>query len=140
MHVVALVSSAGGLKATAQVLAAPPGCHTLFTPDGRVSLIVSGAFPPSRPSADLLLTTLAMAVGPRAIAVVLSGSGHDAATGATAVYKHGGVVITTDKETSAHFSMPAATIARDEIVDAVVTVPELGARLVQLVTAPRLDG
>ena len=121
-----------------QVHVAPSGCHTLIAPDGRVSLIVSGPYPPARPSADLLLTTLGMAFGRRAIAVVMSGSGHDAATGATAVHKCGGIVLTTDAETSAHFSMPAATIARDKIVDAVVPVPELGQRLLELVTAPDL--
>lgn len=120
------------------VLVAPSGCHTLIAPDGRVSLIVSGPYPPARPSADLLLTTLGMAYGRRATAVVMSGAGHDAATGATVVHKHGGVVLTTDEETSAHFSMPAATIARDDIVDAVVPVPDLAPRLVELVTAPDL--
>jgi hypothetical protein len=36
--------------------------------------------------------------------------------------------------------MPAAAIERDEIVDAVVPVPELPPRLLQLVTAPVLGG
>ena len=118
------------------VYVAPPGCHTLVTPDQRLSLIEVGAYPPSRPSADLLLTTLAMAADERAIAVVMTGQGHDAATGATAIHKHGGIVIATDEETSDHFSMPAATIDRDKIVDAIVPVPELAQRLIELVHLP----
>jgi two-component system chemotaxis response regulator CheB len=124
------------LLAAGHVHVAPAGCHTLVTPDQRISLIQSGAFPPARPSADLLLTTLAMAAGERVIAVVMTGRGHDAATGATAIHKHGGVVIATDEETSDHFSMPAATIARDKLVNAIVPVPELAPRLIELVTAP----
>lgn len=129
---VAVAEDDESLKA-GHIHVAPPGCHTLVTPDCRISLIESGAFTPSRPSADLLLATLGMAAADRAVAVVLSGKGHDAATGATVIHKHGGTVITTDEETSAHFSMPAATIARDEIVNAIVPVPELAAHLIKLV-------
>jgi two-component system, chemotaxis family, protein-glutamate methylesterase/glutaminase len=92
-----------------RVLVAPAGRHMLVTCDRRIALIVSGAFPPSRPSADLLLTTLATATGPRAIAVVLSGGGHDGATGATAVHRFGGTVVATNEATSTSFAMPAAT-------------------------------
>lgn len=120
------------------VYVAPPGHHTLITPGQRISLIVSGGYPPPRPSADLLLSTLALAAGPDAIAVVLSGAGNDGATGATAVHKHGGVVMATDMATSTNFSMPAATIERDHITDAVVPVPELAARLMELVVTPAL--
>ncbi|MBA2552495.1 MAG: chemotaxis protein CheB [Geodermatophilaceae bacterium] len=60
-----------------QVLVCPSGWHTLISVDLTVQLIVSGAYPPSRPSADLLLTTLAMAAGARVIAVVLTGGGID---------------------------------------------------------------
>jgi two-component system chemotaxis response regulator CheB len=129
---VALAEDKEPLRA-GHVHVAPPGCHTLVTPERRISLIESGAFPPSRPSADLLLATLAMAAAEQAVAVVLSGKGHDAATGATVIHKRGGTVITTDEETSAHFSMPAATIARDQIVNAIVPVPELAQRLIELV-------
>lgn len=68
----------------------------------------------------------------------MSGSGHDAATGATALHQRGGLVVATDEETSAFFSMPAATIARDQIVDAVVPLPDLATTLVRLVSMPVL--
>lgn len=117
------------------VLVAPSGCHTLVTHDLTTSLIPSGPFPPWRPSADLLLTTMAMALGPRAIAVVLSGTSHDAATGATAVHQRGGVVLASDEETSAHFSMPLSTIERDRIRPPVLAVPEIAAQLPELLQA-----
>jgi two-component system chemotaxis response regulator CheB len=120
------------------VLVAPPGSHTLVTAQGTVALIESGARPPYRPSADLLLTTLALAVGPRAVAVVLSGHGIDGATGATAVHRFGGVVIASDEASSTEFSMPQATIGRDTIVDHAVALDSIPALLVAL-TAPSTE-
>jgi two-component system chemotaxis response regulator CheB len=115
---------------------APAGCHLLVTPEGRLSLIISGSFPPSRPSADLLLTSMALSLGPLATAVIMSGAGNDGATGATAIHKHGGLVLTSDQLTSAHWSMPRAAIERDQAVDDVVPVHHLAEAVVKrLVTA-----
>ena len=118
----------------------PPGSHLLVTADARAALIECGAFPPSRPSADLLLTTMAMAAGPRAIAVVLTGHGHDGATGATAIHRFGGTVLASDKTSSEVFSMPSATIARDHAVDHVVALDDIPELLVALVSIPTLTG
>lgn len=111
------------------VFVAPAGRHILILPGPTVALIVSGDAPPSRPSADLLLTTLAIACGPRATAVVLSGGGHDGATGATAIHRFGGTVLASNEATSAHFSMPRATIERDNIIDDIVAVDQIAGRL-----------
>lgn len=132
--------SALGVQAAAEgdrlergrVLVAPAGRHTLVTPALRIVLIASGAFPPSRPSADLLLTTLAVAAGERVIAVVLSGEGHDGATGATAVHRFGGTVLATDEASSSSFAMPSATITRDHAIDHIVHLDDLPATLMRL--------
>jgi two-component system chemotaxis response regulator CheB len=116
-----------------RVVVAPPGQHTLITPGRGIALIRSGAFPPSRPSADLLLTTLAVAVGGRAIAVVLSGGGHDGATGATAIHAFGGTVLATDEPSSREFSMPLAAIKRDNAVDDIVALDDVADRLIERV-------
>jgi two-component system chemotaxis response regulator CheB len=60
---------------------APSGFHRLIAGDRTVALVRVGEPPPSRPSADLLLTSLAVAIGHDAIAVVLTGFGHDGAAG-----------------------------------------------------------
>lgn len=122
------------------VLVVPPGRHALVTPDDRVALIVSDGAPPYRPSADLLLTSLALVAGARTIAVILSGGGSDGATGATAVHDFGGTVIASDKESSAHFAMPAAAIGRDDAVDHVVPVGKIAALLVSIVGEPEREG
>ena len=116
-----------------RVLVVPPGQHLLITASGRTALIVSGVSPPSRPSADLLLATLATALGERAVAVVLSGGGHDGATGATAVHVCGGTVVATDEATSETYSMPLATIERDDAIDHVVALDEVAPLLCSLV-------
>ena len=122
----------GAVLTAGQVLVAPSGKHLLVAHDGTVALIVSGAFPPSRPSADLLLTTLACACRQRVVAVVLSGNGHDGATGATAVHHFGGTVIASDELSSEVFAMPTATIERDHAIDHVLPLERIPALLVEL--------
>jgi two-component system, chemotaxis family, protein-glutamate methylesterase/glutaminase len=97
------------------VLITPPGCHMLVTSQGRVGLIDSGDAPPSRPSGDLLLATLAVTCGPRALAVILTGRGHDAQAGARAIVHCNGTVLAQDEATSMFFAMPAAAIATDSV-------------------------
>jgi two-component system chemotaxis response regulator CheB len=118
------------------VIVAPPGKHVLIAPGPTVRLIASGAPPPSRPSADLLLTTLATACGPRATAVVLSGGGHDGATGATAVHHFGGTVLASSELTSEYFSMPQAAIERASVIDKVLPLTDIATVLVSISTAP----
>lgn len=126
-------ASDGDLLRAGHVLVAPPGVHTLITSELKVSLVDSGRFPPSRPSADLLLTTLALAVGPLAIAVVMTGGGHDGATGATAIHKHGGAVLATDEATSHAFSMPSATIERGSIRPTVIALDDVASAVTSLI-------
>jgi two-component system, chemotaxis family, protein-glutamate methylesterase/glutaminase len=133
-------ASDGAALAPGRVLVAPSGQHVLITAELRVALIESGAYPPSRPSADLLLTTLAIAAGPRAIAVVLSGGGHDGATGATAVHRFGGTVLATNEASSSSFAMPSATIDRDGSIDHIVDLDDLSTLLTGLVSVPVLPG
>jgi chemotaxis response regulator CheB len=114
------------------VYVAPAGRHTLVTPEHTLALVVSGAYPPYRPSADLLLTSLALSSRDRAIAVVLSGTGIDGATGATVVHDFGGTVIAADRTSSGYFAMPGAAIARDDAVDQILPVDSIAAALGQM--------
>jgi two-component system chemotaxis response regulator CheB len=126
----------GARLTSGTVLVAPSGQHTLIAADETIALIASGSLPPYRPSADLLLTTAAVVAGPRVIAVVLSGRGNDAATGATAVHRFGGTVIASTVDSSTQPAMPQATIARDHTVDHVVPLGQLAELLITLVTTP----
>lgn len=114
----------GDLLAVGSVLVGPPGYHLLVTSSAHVGLIRSGHLPPARPSADLLLATLAVTCGPRALAVVLTGTGTDAQAGIRAIRHCGGAVFVQNQASSAHFGMPAAAIDTG-LVDAVLPLDEL---------------
>jgi two-component system chemotaxis response regulator CheB len=68
--------------------------------------------------------------------VVLSGKGHDGATGATAIHRFGGTVLAADAASSDAFAMPSATIGRDQVTDHIVALDDLPAVLITLVTTP----
>ncbi|MFA9431613.1 chemotaxis protein CheB [Egicoccus sp. AB-alg2] len=107
------------------VTVAPPGRHLVIAPDGCLAMIRSGPFPPSRPSADLLLTSMGLGLGERAVAVILSGDGNDGATGAAVVRRFGGRVVTIEPRAADHPSMPRAVIERG-MVDEVLPLAVIG--------------
>jgi two-component system, chemotaxis family, protein-glutamate methylesterase/glutaminase len=90
------------------VLVVPPAWHLLVTSEARIGLIPTGALPPARPSADLMLSTLAVTCGARALAVILTGMGHDGQAGVHAIAHCGGTVLAQDVASSAFSAMPAA--------------------------------
>lgn len=114
------------------VVVIPPGKHALVTVGNRLALISTDHRLVYCPSADLLLTSLALVAARRTIAVILSGRGSDGATGAVAVHDFGGTVIAADKASSAYFGMPEAAIGRDDAVDHVLAVGEIPALLISL--------
>ncbi len=120
------------------VLVAPPAHHLLVTSQARLGLIDSGDVPPARPSADLLLATLAVTCGPRALAVVLTGKGTDAQAGIRAIRHCGGTVFAQDEASSEHFGMPGAAIDTG-LVDAVVALCDLPEAIERHVATHRGD-
>lgn len=120
-----------------EVLVVPPGTHMLVTSEARVRLVPSGAIPPARPSADLLLCTAAASLGDRVIGVVLTGGGQDGAVGAAALHACGGRVVVQDPRTAFASGMPLAAIERDAPV--LAELPDIAGVLLGLVTAAR-DG
>lgn len=100
----------GDVLTVATVMIAPPAQHLLVTSEARLGLIRSGNLPPARPSADLLLATLAVTCGPRALAVVLTGKGTDAQAGIRAISHCQGTVFAQSQLSAEHFGMPGAAI------------------------------
>ncbi|MEO8089252.1 MAG: chemotaxis protein CheB [Gemmatimonadales bacterium] len=113
------------------VLIAPPGAHILVDPEGAVSLSQCPPVHFVRPAADRLFESIAGSFGARAVAVVLTGTGHDGATGAQAVKQAGGKVIVQDESTSEFFGMPKSAINAGR-VDLILPLDEIAAALVAL--------
>ncbi len=119
-----------------QVYLAPPDRHLLINPDGSISLTQTELVNFVRPSADLLFESVAASFGKRAVAVVLTGTGHDGSMGVTAIKQRGGTVIAQDEASSEFFGMPSAAI-RTGAVDFVLSLDEIPGALQSLIGGVR---
>jgi two-component system chemotaxis response regulator CheB len=120
------------------VYLAPPDEHLLINGDGTVTLTHTELVNFVRPSADLLFESVAAAYGERAIAVVLTGTGHDGSLGVTAIKQRGGTVIAQDESSSEFFGMPSAAI-RTGAVDFVLPLDEIPLALITLLAGETPD-
>jgi two-component system, chemotaxis family, protein-glutamate methylesterase/glutaminase len=107
------------------VYVAPPDAHLLVTNGSTLRLDKSELVHHVRPSADVLLLSLAQNHGGRCLAVILSGTGIDGAAGAAAVKSAGGTVLAQDEATSEYFGMPGAAILAGG-VDEVLPLDSIG--------------
>ena len=127
-------AEAGDALVDGHIFAAPPASHLLVTPDKRLEL---GHGPPVgrlRPSADVFLTSLALAYGTGTLAVILSGAGHDGAAGAAAVKLAGGRVVAQDEATAEYFGMPGAVV-EEGAADHVLPLGRIAAGILEFVQA-----
>ena len=86
------------------------------------------------PSADRLFSSVAKAVGERAVAVVLTGMGDDAARGVVAIKEAGGRVLCESEATAVVYGMPRVAV-QTGCVDEVLPLRELVARVRELVSS-----
>ncbi|HLZ21514.1 MAG TPA: chemotaxis protein CheB [Ktedonobacterales bacterium] len=89
-----------------------------------------------KPSVDRLLTSAAQAYGERLIAVILTGTGSDGASGARAVKEAGGTVIIENPATAAYPGMPESLAPTS--VDLVSDLERIGPLLHDLLTGVRV--
>ena len=115
------------------VYLAPPGYHMIIE-FGFLSLSLDAPVLFARPSIDVLLESAADSYGDAAVAVVLTGSNDDGASGAAAVKRAGGRVVVQDPTTARAPAGPLAVLARTP-VDAVVHIEALAAHLTALCAA-----
>ena len=117
--------------------------HLYVIPPGNWLSVVDGVLHLSRPQVrqgarlpfDFLLQSLADAYGPRAICVILSGTGADGSEGLCAVKEKQGLVIVQDPKEAAFDGMPRNAIATGA-VDLVLPVVEIPAALSARARAP----
>jgi len=117
------------------VYIAPPNRHLLVTTQGTLELTQTELVHFVRPSADLMFESVAAAYGERAIAVVLSGSGHDGAMGVKAIKKTGGTVIVQDARNAEFAGMPESAIASGS-ADFVLPLADIAPALRTLCAVP----
>lgn len=118
----------GECIAPGHVYVASADHHLVVNPDQTLSLTGTARVQFVRPSADVLFESLAASCGARAVAVVLSGSGHDGAAGVKAIKKRGGTVIVQDYRTSEFAGMPEAA-QYTGVADFVLALPDIAPKL-----------
>src|SRR5262245_8840000 len=118
------------------VWVAPPNAHLLVEPDETLHLDDSELVHHVRPSADVLLLSLAQNHHGPCTAVVLSGTGIDGAAGAAAIKLAGGRVLAQNEATSQYFGMPGAAILAGG-VDEVLPLDAIAPAVLQLTAMPR---
>jgi two-component system chemotaxis response regulator CheB len=118
------------------VRVAPPDAHLLVDAEETLRLDHSELVHHVRPSADVLLLSLAQNHEGPCTAIVLSGTGIDGAAGAAAVKRAGGRVLAQDEATSQYFGMPGAAILAGG-VDEVLPLDAIAPAVLQWAATPR---
>lgn len=122
----------GAIALPGHVYVAPPDRH-LEVRAGRLLLSRAPRVSYSRPSVDVLFTSVAAQYGPGAIVAVLSGTGSDGAYGVAAVKAAGGLAVAEAGSTAGFAGMPEAA-SRTGLVDAVLPVDQIPAFLLRAAT------
>lgn len=113
------------------IYVAPAGYHLLIR-DGHLELSVGPTENGHRPAIDPLFRSAAVAFGPGAIGVVLSGSRDDGAAGLTVIVERGGQAVVQDPDEALHRSMPANALEHSASAH-VLPAAKIGALLGELV-------
>lgn len=114
------------------VYVAPPDLHLVVDTGGHLRLDTGPPVHYVRPSADILLGSLAGSCDGNCVAVVLTGAGLDGADGAKAVKISGGRVLVQDPDSSQHGGMPRAAIAAGA-ADSVISLGEIAPAIIAYV-------
>ena len=116
---------------TGWVYVAPPDRHLLACDDGTLALTATPRVHHCRPSADVLLKSVAAVYGARVVGVVLTGGDGDGAAGIQAIKAAGGTTLAQDLPSSQQPSMPRSAAATGA-VDLVLPLADIAAALVAL--------
>jgi len=103
-----------------RALIAPGNRHTMLRRSGAhytVEVADGPAVSRHRPSVDVLFRSAALAAGPNAVGVIMTGMGNDGASGLLEMKRAGAATIAQDEATCVVFGMPKEAIARGAVDD-----------------------
>jgi two-component system chemotaxis response regulator CheB len=123
----------GELLTSGTAYVSPPDRH-LTVDHGRVALTRTLPVNFSRPSVDVLFTSVAQEYGAGAIGVILTGSGIDGARGLEAIKRGGGVTIVQDPTGAEHARMPRTALGTG-CADVMLPLDAIGPAIARLVLA-----
>lgn len=109
---------------------APNRFHMTVSKDGTIELNKRPPVSGHRPSADILLPSIASAFRDKSIGVILTGMGKDGAKGLQAIKEQGGVTISQSEETCVVFGMPKAAIDMN-VVDKVLPIDRISQEIIK---------
>jgi two-component system chemotaxis response regulator CheB len=110
------VGASGERLVPGTVTIAPSGSN-LLVQDDRLRVVCTAPDPGQFhvPGIDACFRSVAEALGPRAIGVLLTGMGRDGAAGLLAMRGRGALTLSQDEATSTVYGMPAAAVALDAV-------------------------
>lgn len=120
----------GELIAAGCVLLAPPHAN-IVAENGRLKFRARAALPTPNLSVNVLFDSLAASCGPRAVGIVLSGTGSDGRSGVERIKQAGGLVFVQRPDTARFDGMPSAALSSG-IADVSLPPEEMGAELLRL--------
>jgi len=115
-----------------QIYVAPPDRHMMLE-RGVVRIVNGPKENRHRPAIDPLFRSAALAYGPQVIGVILTGSLDDGTAGLIAVKQRGGLAVVQDPEDAFCGDMPRSALRYVAAPDAVLSIDQLGPKLVELV-------
>ena len=125
------VGEAGCALTPGMAAIAPSGRHMRVDSNGRIQVLDLPPVRGCKPSADILLTSVAETIGSRAIGVVLTGMGDDGTEGMKAIQSRGGVTLGQNEASCAIFGMPKSAIDAGA-VDRVLPLDDIPGELATL--------
>jgi two-component system, chemotaxis family, protein-glutamate methylesterase/glutaminase len=129
----------GGVLCPGHVWIAPGDYHMIAVRNaGQVRILIHQDPPENscRPAVDVLFRSIALAFGPTALAVILTGMGQDGFRGCEAIREAGGQILAQDEATSVVWGMPGF-VARAGLADRVLPLAMIAPEVVRRVQVGR---